>query len=327
MFNSLIKSTVVSLSVLGFASVVNAQTIKFAHVYEVDHALHKAAVMASEDISKKTDGRIDIKIFPASQLGKETALNEGLNLGTVDMIYTGNGFAGNTYGPISLTSYPFTLRGIEHWKNYKNSDLFDELSEGYKKATGGMAQVVALSYYGQRQVTANKPILTPKDMKGLKIRVPNAPAFVLFPKEIGANPTPMAFSEVYLALQQGVVDAQENPLTTIKAKKFYEVQSNINLTGHITDSILTLISTHKLKKLSKDDQKIIMDSFNKSANWATEQVISAEAELVAWFRNKGVTVNEVNRTPFIDAVAPALKKGDLPFSSDLYNRLQEIKGN
>jgi len=164
-------------------------------------------------------------------------------------------------------------------------------------------------------------------MKGLKIRVPNAPAFVLFPKEVGANPTPMAFAEVYLALQQGVVDAQENPLTTIKAKKFYEVQSNINLTGHITDSILTVMSTHRLNKLSKEDQKIIIDSLKKSANWATEQVISAEAELVAWFRSKGVTVNEVNRTPFIDAVAPALNKGNLPFTSAHYKQLQEIKGN
>ena len=327
MFKKLIKSTVVSLSVLGFASVVNAETLKFAHVYEVDHALHKAAMMAAKDISEKTDGRIDIKIYPASQLGKETALNEALNLGTVDMIYTGNGFAGNTYGPISLTSYPFTLRGVEHWKNYKESALFDDLAAGYSKATGGMAQVITLSYYGQRQVTANKPILTPKDMEGLKIRVPNAPAFVLFPKEVGANPTPMAFAEVYLALQQGVVDAQENPLTTIKAKKFYEVQSNINLTGHITDSILTVMSTYKLNKLSKEDQKIVIDSLKTSANWATEQVVNAEAELVAWFRGKGITVNEVDRTPFIKAVAPALNKGNLPFTSEQYKRLQAIKGN
>jgi tripartite ATP-independent transporter DctP family solute receptor len=327
MFKKILKSTVISLSVLGFASVLNAEVLKFAHVYEVEHPLHKGAVMAAKEISKNTDGRIDVKIYPASQLGKETALNEGLTLGTVDIIHTGNGFAGSTYGPISLTSFPFTLRGIEHWKNYRDSALFTDLSEGYSKATGGMAQVVALSYYGQRQVTSNKPILSPADMKGLKIRVPNAPAFVLFPKQVGANPTPMAFAEVYLALQQGVVDAQENPLPTIKAKKFYEVQSNINLTGHITDSILTLISSHKLNKLSKKDQSIVISALKKSAVWVTGEVLKSEAELVSWFKAKGIRVNEVDRMPFIKAVAPGLKGSDMPFSKEVYERLQAIKGN
>lgn len=327
MFKRLLKSVVVSLSVLGFTSVVNAETLKLAHVYEVDHPLHKAALIAAKEISEKTSGRVDIQIYPASQLGKETALNEGLNLGTIDMIYTGNGFAGNTYGPISLPTYPFTLRGIEHWKNYRDSSLFTELSEGYTKATGGMAQVIALTYYGQRQVTANKPILTPADMKGLKIRVPDAPAFILFPKTVGANPTPMAFAEVYLALQQGVVDAQENPLTTIKAKKFYEVQSNINLTGHVTDSILTLISTYKLKKLTKDDQKVVIDAFKTAAEHATEEVIASEKDLISWFKEKGITVNVVDRTPFINAVKPALTGGDMPFTKEMYERLQAIQGN
>jgi len=327
MLKNLLKGTVIGLTVLGLSSALNAETLKFAHVYEVEHPLHKGAVMAAKEISDKTNGRIDIKIYPASQLGKETALNEGLTLGTLDIIHTGNGFAGSTYGPISITSFPFTLRGLDHWKNFRDSSLFREIADGYTKATGGMAQVITSSYYGQRHVTSNKPILSPSDMKGLKIRVPNAPAFVLFPKEVGANPTPLAFSEVYLALQQGVVDAQENPLPTIKAKKFYEVQSNINLTGHITDSILTLISTHKLNKLSKEDQKIVISALKTSSNWVTDQVIKSEQELAGWFRKEGLTVNVVDRMPFIKAVKPALRSSDMPFSKDLYDRLQEIKGN
>jgi len=327
MLKKLLKSTVVSLSVLSFASVMNAEVLKFAHVYEVEHPLHKGALMAAKEISKNTDGRIEVKVYPSSQLGKETALNEGLTLGTVDIIHTGNGFAGSTYGPISLTSFPFTLRGIEHWKNYRDSSLFTELSDGYAKATGGMAKIVALSYYGQRHVTSNMPILSPADMKGLKIRVPNAPAFVLFPKEVGANPTPMAFSEVYLALQQGVVDAQENPLPTIQAKKFYEVQSNINLTGHITDSILTVVSAYKFNKLSKKDQMVVTTALKNSAKWVTAQVLLSEQNLVSWFKDKGVKVNTVDRMPFIKAVAPGLTAGGLPFSTEIYNRLQKIEGN
>jgi tripartite ATP-independent transporter DctP family solute receptor len=310
---------------MSFAGQATAVTkLKFAHVYEVGHPLHKGALMAADLMKKRTDGKYEIQVFPASSLGKEAALNEALSLGTVEIIYTGAGFAGSIYGPISITDFPFTLRGLAHWKAYTQSDLFKELSKGFAKTTGGN-EVAAISYYGTRHVTSNKPILTPADMKNLKIRVPNAPAYVLFPKEVGANPTPMAFSEVYLALQQGVVDAQENPLPTIQQKKFYEVQSNINLTGHITNSTFTVVSGIGLARLSKEDKAILYDVLKESADWVTEQIVQSEKDLVQWFRDKNIKVNEVDRTPFIEAVKPALTAGKMPFSKDIYNRLQAIK--
>jgi len=164
-------------------------------------------------------------------------------------------------------------------------------------------------------------------MKNLKIRVPNAPAFVIFPRETGANPTPMAFAEVYLALQQGVVDAQENPLTTIKAKRFYEVQTNINLTSHIVDSVVTIVSERAIGKISADDQNIVISELQEAAKWTTEEIISAEQTLVDWFREEGITVNEVDRAPFIAKVAPALNDSSLPFTGEDYKRLQAIPGN
>ena len=105
-------------------------------------------------------------------------------------------------------------------------------------------------------VTANKEIKKPEDMKGMKLRVPPAPLYLMFAKSVGANATPIAFAEVYLALQQGTVDGQENPLPTIMAKKFYEVQSHIMLTGHITESLLTIVGSHVWSKLSDDDKKV-----------------------------------------------------------------------
>ena len=105
-------------------------------------------------------------------------------------------------------------------------------------------------------VTANKEIKKPEDMKGMKLRVPPAPLFLMFTKSVGANATPIAFAEVYLALQQGTVDGQENPLPTIMAKKFYEVQSHIMLTGHITESLLTIVGSHVWAKLTDDEKKI-----------------------------------------------------------------------
>ena len=321
------RTTLAALAALGAlagaTTAAQAKTLKFAHVYEVATPYHEVMLEAAEQLEERTEGRYDMDVFPASSLGKETAINEGLSLGTVDAIYTGVGFASNAYGPIAISDFPFTMRGLDHFMAYRDSDLFAELSEGYKGATGN--EIVALTYYGARHVTSNKPILTPADMKDLKIRVPNAPAFVLFPEAVGANPTPMAFAEVYLALQQGVVDAQENPLPTIQFKKFYEVQSDINLTGHITNSLTTIVAGSTLDSMDEGDRQILIEVFREAADKATEQIIEAENTLADWFREQGNNVNEVDREPFIAAVKPRLTSDDMPWPVEIYERLQAIE--
>src|SRR5947199_9652779 len=115
-------------------------------------------------------------------------------------------------------------------------------------------------------VTANKEIKKPEDMKGMKLRVPPAPLYLMLAKSVGANPTPIAFAEVYLALQQGTVDGQENPLPTILAKKFYEVQKYIHLTGHITESLVTALGQPMLGKLSDAEKQIFAEVLTQAAS-------------------------------------------------------------
>ena len=302
----------------------SAQTmLKFAHVYESSEPYHTCALEADSTLQEATDGRYGIEVFPASSLGKEVDINEGLGLGTVDIIYTGQLFAGRAYGPIAIGGSPFMFRDYEHWDKYRNSDLFEELADGYTDATGN--HIVAVTYYGNRHVTSNKPIEAPEDMAGLKIRVPNAPLYMMFPEAAGANPTPIAFAEVYLALQQGTVDAQENPLPTIQAKKFYEVQSDINLTGHITDALLTIVGGPTWNQLSEEDRTALTDVLNETADCATDQIRQQEEELVEWFRGEGVNVNEVDREPFRQATMK-LHNGDMAtWDQETYDRLQAIE--
>ncbi|MCV6823429.1 MULTISPECIES: sialic acid TRAP transporter substrate-binding protein SiaP [Halocynthiibacter] len=298
-----------------------AETLKWAHVYEEGSSYHQVALWAADEIKSRTDGRVEIQVFPASSLGKEVEINEGLGLGSVDIIYTGPSFVERYYGPIAISDYPFIMRGYDHWLSYRGSDLFAELSEGYHDATGN--QVLGLVYYGQRHVTSNKPILTPADMEGLKIRVPNSPLMLMFPNAVGANPTPMAFSEVYLALQQGVVDAQENPLPTIKFKKFYEVQSNINLTGHILNSLLTIASDDALARVG-DDEAVLREVLDAAALKASEEIRQSEEDLVSWFEEQGIAVNVVDKKPFQDAVLPMLTGDGVPYTMDHFKRLGEL---
>lgn len=298
------------------------RVLKWAHVYEASEPYHTCAVDANEALRAATDDRYGIEVFPASSLGKEVDINEGLGLGTVDIIYTGQLFAGRAFGPIAIGGAPYMFRDYDHWDAYRNSDVFEDLAQGYQDASGN--HIVALTYYGARHVTSNKPITSPADMEGLKIRVPNAPLYMMFPEAVGANPAPIAFAEVYLALQQGTVDAQENPLPTIQAKKFHEVQTNINLTGHITDALLTIVGGPTWGSMSDEDRTALTGVLQDASVCATEAILDLEAELTDWFRNEGVTVNEVEREPFIEAVRAVHNGPMATWDQETYDRLQAI---
>jgi tripartite ATP-independent transporter DctP family solute receptor len=305
-------------------AMASAQTVlKWAHVYEASEPYHTCAVAANDLLLAATDGRFGIEVFPASSLGKEEDINEGLGFGTVDIIYTGQLFAGRAYGPIAIGGAPFMFRDFDHWDKYRNSDLFAELAQGYTEASGN--HITAMTYYGARHVTSNKPILAPADMDGLKIRVPNAPLYMMFPEATGANSAPIAFAEVYLALQQGTVDAQENPLPTIQAKKFHEVQTNINLTGHITDALLTIVGGPAWNAMDEADRAALAQVTQETAVCATDAIIKLEGELAEWFRGEGVQVNEVDRGPFIEVVK-AMHNGEMAtWDQATYDRLQAIQ--
>ena len=165
--------------------------------------------------------------------------------------------------------------------------------EGYREKTG--IQITAYTYYGARQTTSNRPFTDCAGMKGLKIRVPDVPAYMATPKACGANPTPIAFAEVYLALQNGTVDAQENPLTTIEAKKFYEVQKAIMLTSHIVDGADDADRAARLDQADRRREEDLHRRDARSRRRATAQIKKREAELVDEFKKKGLQIVSVDQ--------------------------------
>jgi len=304
--------------------VAHAQTkLKWAHVYETSEPYHKWSVWAGEEFKKRTNGKFEITVFPASSLGKESDINQGLQLGTVDIILTGASFASNSYPRLAVSYYPFTFRDADHVIKYGKSDVFKELADGYKKATGNT--ITALTYYGARHATSNKLFTNCDQMKGLKMRVPDSPAYTALPRACGANPTPIAFAEVYLALQNGTVDAQENPLPTIEAKKFYEVQKNIILTGHISDALLTVVSPTALAKMTPAEQKLFADISQEAAEKATNDIRKREAELVDEFKKKGINVVTVDRNDFQQRVLKAITFESMKLDKKDWDRITAIK--
>ena len=302
-----------------------SRELRWAHVYDPNDTFHQWALWVAEKIEERTEGRYTIEVFPASSLGPEADIVEGLSLGTVDIIYTGAAFMANTYGPIGIAEAPFVFRDYEHWKAFSTSELFDSLADGYQDASGGH-KIASVTYFGARNVTSNRPINTPEDMAGLKIRVPNAPLYLLFTEAVGANAAPIAFAEVYLALQQGVVDAQENPMPFIRSMKFYEVQDYINVTQHIFNSAGTIIGAALWDSLSEIDKQIFVEVMRTAAARNSDEVNQLEAELVPWFQDQGIVVNQdVDRAAFMDAVRPSLLGPRAVWDASHLERLERIR--
>lgn len=299
------------------------QKLKWAHVYETSEPYHTESVWAAQEIKKRTNGKFDIEVFPASSLGKETDINQGMLLGTVDMIISGPSFAARSYPRLGIAYYPFIFRDADHLIAYSKSPVFAEMVEEFRKKTG--IQITAYTYYGARQTTSNRAFSDCAGMKGLKIRVPDVPAYTATPKSCGANPTPIAFAEVYLALQNGTVDAQENPLPTIEAKKFFEVQKNIILTGHIVDHLNTVISGKLWKSLSDEDKKIFASVAQEAAEKASAQVAARERELKDIFKQKGLNVVEVDIADFRKNVLEKVPFEQYGYQKSDWERIQAVK--
>ena len=322
---TLVGAALAAPALIAAADRAGAQTrLRWAHVYETNEPYHTQALWAAEQIRERTAGRWAVEVFPASALGNEPTINQGLALGTVDMIYTGAAFAGSTFKPISIGTAPYMFRDYEHFSAYRNSDLLRELMAGYGRQTNHNA--LALTYYGERHVTANKPIARPEDMRGIKLRVPQAPLFLMFTRSVGANATPIAFAEVYLALQQGTVDGQENPLPTIQAKKFHEVQSHISLTGHITESLLTVVSGNTWRRLNDADKGAFQQVLREASDRATDEIRRQELALPVWFEGQGKTVLRPDRGAFRAVAAPLHNdaQAGAGWTREQYDRLQAI---
>ena len=316
-------AAVVAVVLVASGPALAQQKLKWAHVYETSEPYHKWSVWAAQEIEKRTNGRYHVDVFPASSLGKESDLNQGLTLGTVDMIISGLSFAARTMPRIGVGYYPYTFRDGAHLIKWANDPGFKAMTDEYRNKTG--IQITAMTYYGARHTTSNRAFTDCAGMKGLKIRVPDVPAYMATPKACGANPTPIAFAEVYLALQNGTVDAQENPLTTIEAKKFYEVQKAVMMTSHIVDGLTTQVAPHVWNKLTDDEKKIFTEVTREAAARATEKIKKRESELTEEFKKKGLQIVQVDRKSFIDAVLKNSPVESMGFSKSDYEKIVAIK--
>ena len=309
------------------ASGASATEFKLGHVYEATHPIHTAAVAAGESFAACTGGTHSIAVFPASQLGKETALNEQIQFGGVDMILTGQIFASAAYPALAIGAAPYIFRDRDHALAYRDSDVFKDLWAGWSEATG--QKMMGAAYFGAFQVgSQGAPVNGPDDMAGLKIRVPDSPFYKAFPDAVGANPTPVAFAEVYLALQQGVVTATVNPVPVIHAKKFYEVLDYVAMTNHLVEYVLWVSGGHVWSSLSDDEKACLQTAVDEFGAASTAEVAAQEDDLQKLMTDEGwVEFTFPDPEPFMEMTASIVDQGvaDGTWTQETVDRIRAIE--
>jgi len=296
---------------------------KLGHVLPAEHSWHICSSGFAKEVTEKTGGRVTINVFPNAQLGNEKDMVEGLQLGTLQMGLIGGGSFQDLEPKMGVANLPYAW--ADHFHAYR---AFDGEMGGRLLGLLAKKGIVGLAWWenGFRNITNNKrSIRTPEDLKGLKLRVTPIKMRLDTFKALEALPVPMPFSELYSALQQGVVDGQENPLAIIYSNHFYEVQKYLSMTGHIWGTAILVISKGALDKVSPDDKKIMEKAAFKWRDIQRKMIRDSEEDFMEKLKQKGMIVNTLDKTPFVKKVRPVYKKYESVFGKDLIQMIDKYR--
>ena len=287
----------------GAAPDAAAQTrLRFAHTLSTEDTSHKAIVELARKVKERTGGRYEVEIFPSAQLGNDPKVLEGVRLGTIDMGMTGNPFFTSFAPELNVLDLPYLFRDSDHAYKVFDGPIAGELLAVLDKH--GLKGLGNLEIGFRNLTNSKRPVKTPDDVKGLKIRVVPNPAHVQAWKLLGGIPTPMPFPEVYLALKTGTVDGQENPVTIIYANKLYEVQKYLSLTWHAYTVFDVVMNLAKYRALPADVQTALTESLREAFVWQRNLDRQVEGEYLQKMKAAGMIVEEQpDRAAFARIVA------------------------
>jgi TRAP-type transport system periplasmic protein len=319
------KYAVAVAALLATASFAQAQTtLKMAYVPPKDSHYGVGATVFCDEIEKTTAGRYKCQMFPGSALGGEREAIEGVQLGTIELTITSTGPVGNFVPDTKIVDVPFLFRDYAHARKVLDGDIGQAILAQFP-ARGLVA--LAWTENGFRHMTNNKrPINQASDAAGLKMRTMENKVHMDGYKTFGIQPTPMAFPEVYGALQQGVIDGQENPIPVILSTKLYQVQKHLSLTGHVYSPALILMSLAAHNKLSAADKIAFAAAAKNSAAATRKRVNEDEANGIAKLKSEGMLVVEkLDNESFRKAVAPAYANFAKELGAEKMSAIQAVK--
>ena len=281
--------------------------LSLAHSYQEGQPQVECGANVIKEQVEAAGVGITIEIFGASELGGDADRIQSVIAGDIDIDIQGASALSAVYAPMSVVDGAFVFDDSEHLYNFFTSDASAALTEGFEEETG--VHILGAWNTGARQFTANVPIRTPDDLAGLRMRFPPSPTFLLNAEAMGAEAVEVAFEELYLALQQGTVDGQENPITNIDSINLDEVQSHISLSSHQLSSNLVIIG-EVWNELSTEQQDALSAAVEEAMVQEPDCAAEAEEEILSAWREGGVMeiVDDVDREAFRELVEPALRE-------------------
>lgn len=303
MQSNVLKRTLAAIAVAAVAgcavaTTVHAETtLRLGHVWPPTEIHAQAAERFAEDVSEATGGEVTVEIFGGSSLGSDREILEGLRLGTADIWLGGAGVLSSASDTARIFTVPFLFDDLDHFQAVYNGDVGQGITDAIDSESG--YRVVSYWMRGPRWLTTKDRVETPEDLAGMKIRVPDSPVFVRSWDQLGTAPTPMNFGEVFTALQQGVIDGQENPLSLIYTAQFPEVVSFLGRTEHVMEPITMVVTSKRFQQLSDEHQDAVLEAANGAAQaFVAEQVLAGETDFLQKLQDAGMTLVEVDKGAF-----------------------------
>ena len=312
------------LAFSGGAEAADSYRLKLGHTGAPSHHYQTICTLFAKKVAERTGGKVQIDVFPADQLGKQLESVEGVMVGTHDMVLASDTVLSNWVPNMGILNLPFLFNDLSDVRKVLDGPIGARLA---KELEPHGAVVIGWWENGMRHVTNNKrPIKTPDDLKGMKIRVPEGEVFVETFKALGAGPTVVSFGELYSALQLGTVDGQENPPAHILTQKFYEVQKYASRTGHIHMSSPLIMNKALLDGMPQEYWAAILETARELGPVHTKMVEELEAEQWKEVKAHGMEVIDVDKKPFREKVKPVIaaykKKLDASIIEDIEKTLQ-----
>lgn len=295
-------------------------SLKLGHTGAPDHHYQDISTKFADKVKELTDGAVEIVVFPADQLGKQLEITEGAMMGTHDLALTSDTVLSNWIPEMGILNLPFMFNDMNEYRKVVDGPLGEKFAQLVEPHG---AIVIGWWDNGMRHVTNNKRVInTPKDMEGLRIRVPEGDMFVETFKALGTNPTVVPFGELYTALQLNTVDGQENPPAHIVTQKFYEVQNNVSRTGHIHMGSPLIMNKALFDSMPKKYQDAILKTAREMGPVHTKMVDDLEQQQWKEIGDHGMVITDVDKAPFREAVKPVIDNFKKKVKSPLVDEVQ-----
>lgn len=293
----------------------------FSHLANEDNTWHLAAKYFDEILNERTNGKVRVQVFANEQLGKEVEVIRSIRTGITDITITA-GTLQNWAEEATFTDLPFLLRDTIHLRALADGLTGKFIEKQILDKTG----LLPICYFqrGPRYLTSNRPITDPSELDGIILRVPNVPSYVAAWKALGAKPTPMAFSEVFTSLQQGTVEAQENPMAMISSAKFAEVQEYLNLTGHVISWVYVVVGKKQFDAMPKNYQDIFLEAARDMQHYEHELFLQKETELANELKGAGMKFISVDSKAFETIGSKAIFESLSPEMQKLYLQIKAL---